>query len=256
MVGCYSVCTFTLNMRIHLLRVEYAPFYTVALCANKIMKFRVTFSTILIIFLTSGTSFCQRQMTKDEILKTWTALQTPTNKDSLFRFDIHKQTRATLDRLLMNGVDTLVVYSVSLPGYSNINNDSCSTMYPVDSYFFWRQQGKHFVTKVNGNCQGDKVKTNEEVIGFVSNNYPKMTEDFFMDVTYGVIADGERLRISGSVIDHEPKYEILLQLGDKFKYLKFTDNELTNKKSLFYDYNHNLTSYKLFGLINTQLKKD
>ena len=31
LIGCNSVCTFILNERFHLLRVEYAPFYTVAL---------------------------------------------------------------------------------------------------------------------------------------------------------------------------------------------------------------------------------
>jgi hypothetical protein len=77
-----------------------------------------------------------------------------------------------------------------------------------------------------------------------------------MSVIYGVVADDDKLRISGSVIDHEPNYEILFQVGDKFKYLSFTESELTDMKSLFYDYNHNLTSYKLFGLIKNQTKKD
>ena len=220
------------------------------------MKIGVTFGTVLILVLTSGTTFCQRQLTKDEILKTWTTFQKPTNKDSLFRFDIHTQTRATLDKLLMNGFDTLVVYSVSYPGYSQMDNDSCSTMYPVDSYFFWRRQGKDFVKKVNGKCEQGQTKTNDKVIRFALDNFSKMTNEFFMSVTYGVVADGDEFRISGNVIDHEPNYEILIQFGDKFKYLSFTDSELTDKKSLFYDYNRDLTSYKLFGLIKTQTKRE
>lgn len=220
------------------------------------MKIGVTLGTVLIIVLTSGTLFCQRQMTKDEILKTWTAFQKPINKDSLFRFDIHNQTRATLDKLLMNGVDTLVVYSVSYPGTSEMDSDSCSTMYPVDSYFFWRRQGKDFVKKVNGKCELGQSTTNDKIIKFALNNFSKMTDDFFMSVTYGVVADGDEFRISGSVIDHEPNYDILLQIGDNFKYLSFTDSDLTDKKSLFYDYNHDLTSYKLFGLIKNQTKRE
>jgi hypothetical protein len=220
------------------------------------MKIGVTLGTVLILVLTHGTSFSQRQLTKDEILKTWTTNQKPINKDSLFRFDIHAQTRTTLDKLLMNGVDTLVVYSVSYPGYSGIDNDSCSTMYPVDSYFFWRRLGKNYVKKVDGECELGQSITSDKVIAFTFDNFSKMTDELFMSVTYGVVADGDKLRISGSIIDHEPNYEILLQLGDKFKYLSFTESELTDKKSLFYDHNHNLTSYKLFGLIKTQIKRD
>ena len=210
------------------------------------MKIGVTIGTVLILVLTSGTLFGQRQLTKDEILKTWTAFQKPTDKDSLFRFDIHARTRATLDKLLINGVDTLVVYSVSYPGYSQWDADSCSTMYPVDSYFFWRRQGKYFVKKVENNCERGQSTTNDKVIKFTLDNFSKMTDEFFMSVTYGAVADGDKIRISGSTIDHEPNYEILLQLGDKFKYLSFTENEMTDKKSLFYDYNHNLTSYKTY----------
>lgn len=195
-------------------------------------------------------------MTEEEILKTWTTLQKPTNKDSLFRFDIHKQTRATLDKLLMNGVDTLVVYSVGYQGYSEMDNDSCSAMYPVESYFFWRRQGKDYVRKVNGKCELAQFTTNDKVIRFTLDNFSKMAYEFFMSVTYGVVAEGDKIRISGSVVYHQPNYEILLQLGDKFKHLSFTESELTDKKSLFYDHNHNLTSYKLFGLIKTQIKRD
>lgn len=220
------------------------------------MKIGVTIGAVLITVLTFGTTFCQRQMTKEEILKTWTTFQKPTNKDSLFRFDIHTQTRATMDNLLLSEVDTFVVYSVSYPGYSETGSDSCSTMYPVDSYFFWRRQGKDFVKKVNGKCERGQTKTNDKVIRFALDNFSKMTNEFFMSVTYGVVADGDEFRISGKLIDHEPKYEILIQLGDKFKYLSFSDSELTDKKSLFYDYNRDLTSFKLFGLIKTQTKRE
>jgi hypothetical protein len=129
-------------------------------------------------------------------------------------------------------------------------------MYPVESYFFWNRQGKDYVKKVNGECERGQSTTNDNVIRFTLDNFSKMNDEFFMSVTYGVVKDGDKLRISGSVIDHEPKYEILIQIGDKFKYFHFTDSDLTDKRSLFKDYNHNLTSYKLFGLIKNQTKKD
>ncbi len=218
------------------------------------MKFGVTLNTVLLIVLTTVTSFCQRQMTRDEILIALTKSQKPVNKDSLFRFDIHTQTRTTFDNLLKSGVDTILVYSVSYPGTVQVGIDSCSTIDPVYSYFFWKRQGKYLLKKVNGKCEGGQSATNSKVIKFISGNFSKMADEFFMSVTYGVVEDGDEFRISGNVIVHEPNYEILLQLGDKFKYLGFTDSELTDKKSLFYDHNHNLTSYKLFRLIKKQIK--
>jgi hypothetical protein len=220
------------------------------------MKTEVIIGAVLILVFTSGISFGQRQLTKDEILKTWTTEQNLINKDSLFRFDVHTQTRATLDKLLMNGVDTLVLYSVSYPGYSEMDSNSCSTMYPVDSYFFWRRQGRDLLTKVNGKCELEQSIIGEEVIGFALEKFSKITDEFFMGVIYGGVTNGDGLRISGSAISHEPKYEILVQLGGKFKYLRFTESGLTDKKSLFYDDNHSLTSYGLVELLKDQVRKD
>jgi hypothetical protein len=219
------------------------------------MKIGATLVAVLIFVLAYRTSFCQQKLAKDEILKNLTANQKPISKDSLFRFDIHVQTRATLDKILMNGVDTLVVYSVSYPGYSEIDSDSCSTMYPVFSYFFWRRQGKDFEKKVTGKCERGQSTTNDKVIRFVLDNFPKITTEFFMRVTYGVVADGDKMRILRRTTNHEPKHKILLQLGDQFKCLSFTESELTDKKSLFRDHNRSLTSYKLFRLIKNQIKK-
>lgn len=222
------------------------------------MKIGVTLGTILVFVLSTGSSFCQRKLTKGEILKTIKAFENPVNKDSLFRFGIHSQTRVTLDKLLTNGVDTLVVYSASYPGYYQLKLDTCSTMYPIESYFFIRQKGKDFINSVNGQCEGGQSTTDDKVIKFGVDNFSKLLEEFFMKVTFSAILDNGKLRMSGSSIDHEPNYEILLQVGNKFKYFRFTDSELTDKRSLFYYYNQNLTCYKLFQLIRTrtQTKKD
>ncbi|MBS1556379.1 MAG: hypothetical protein JSU09_15775 [Bacteroidetes bacterium] len=220
------------------------------------MKIGVTLGTILLFVLSTGSSFCQRQLTKEEILKTIKAFENPVNKDSLFGFEIHSQTRVTLDKLLTSGVDTLVVYSVSYPGYYQLKRDTCSTMYPVETYFFVRRTGKDFIKTVNGKCEVVQQETDDKVIKFTLENFSKLFEDFFMKVTFSAVLDNGKLRMSGGAIDHEPNYEILLQVSDKFKYFRFTDSELTNKSSLFYEHNQNLTSYKLFELIRTQIKKD
>lgn len=129
-------------------------------------------------------------------------------------------------------------------------------MYPVETYFFVRRTGKDFIKTVNGKCEVVQHETDDKVIKFTLENFSKLFEDFFMSVIFSAVLDNGKLRMSGGAIDHEPNYEILLQISDKFKYFRFTDSELTNKRSLFYEHNQNLTSYKLFELIRTQIKKD
>ena len=219
------------------------------------MRIEVAICT-LFLALTSEISFCQQQMTKDDILKTWKEFQKPVIKDSLFRFNIHAQTRATLDDLLRNEVDTLLVYSVRYPGYIALDSDSCSTLDPIHSYFFWRHLGKDFATKVHGKCEGEQSITNKTVIKFVSDHYTEMMDEFFMNAIYSAILDGDELRVSCNIIDHEAKYEIFFQLGDTVSYSHFTENELMNKESLFYDHNHSLVLYKLFELVKDQTKEN
>jgi hypothetical protein len=219
------------------------------------MKHRVTINTTLLIVLSSLTTIGQTMLTKDEILATLNDVKRDYDKDSLFRFEIHKQTRLTFDNLLINGVDTILIYSVSYPGYAQLNSDSCSTLYPVDSYFFWRQNGKTFHKNVTGNCESRQSIANDKLIEFLTDNFSKMTDDSFISPIYSVEQTGDRLRITGNVINHEPNYEMLLQLGDRLKYLSFTDSALTDEKSLFYDHNRNLTSFQYYELIKRQIKE-
>lgn len=219
------------------------------------MKLIFTLNIVLLSILTSMTSYGQRKMTKEEIFKTWKGFQQEQNWDSLFRFEIHGQTRETLDKLLRDGVDTLLVYSVSYPGSVELKKDPCSTRDPIMSYFFIQHQGNNYFKRVNGKCETAQFKTSDRLIKFMSSNYEKIKEEFFMNVIYGVEGQGDDLHISGSLIAHEPKYEILLQLGNRFKYLRFTESELTDKKNLFYDYNRSLTSFKNFELIKSKIEK-
>ena len=127
---------------------------------------------------------------------------------------------------------------------------------PVDSYFFWGHSGQNLTKKVNGLCESKQSATNQKIKKFFVDNYSTISKEFFMGVFYSVVKNGDSFKISGSQIDHEPNYCILLLLNDKFKYLSFTESELKDKKNLFYDYNHDLTAFKLFGLIKSQIEKD
>jgi hypothetical protein len=96
----------------------------------------------LLILLTALNSFSQQKLDREEILNEYKRSRAIPALDSVFRWDIHLQTRAFLNQLLEARVDTLVIYLVSHPGHGYVAmRDSCSTIYPVSSYFFWKRGG-------------------------------------------------------------------------------------------------------------------
>src|SRR5687768_1554206 len=97
---------------------------------------------ILVQLLLIMKSYGQESVTREEIIEIWKKTQPIPNIDSVFRWDVQLQTRAALDNLLNNGIDTLVVFSVGYPGYAALTPDTCITMYEVNSYFFWQQHGR------------------------------------------------------------------------------------------------------------------
>ncbi len=120
------------------------------------MIHRLTLFGFLSYCFVFSNAFSQQKLTKDEILKEYKLIQTDLNLDSLFRWDIHLHTRARLDNLLKSGIDTLLVYTIYLPGYSTIGGDSCSLRYPIYSHFFWKDQGNYFYKKINGSVSLQK----------------------------------------------------------------------------------------------------
>ncbi len=217
------------------------------------MIHRLTLFGSLFYCFVSLNTFSQQKLTKDEILKEYRLIQNDPNLDSLFRWDIHLQTRVTLDNLLKSGIDTLLVYTIRLPGYVTIGRDSCSLEYQLNSHFFWKDHGKYFYKKINGRCESPKVNATEKVIQFSVDNHLVIREEFFMGVIYGAEKNGDQLKVSEYLINHEPKYSILILVSKQDKYLTFTEDGLKNKKSLFLDYNKGLTSFKLYELIEGEI---
>lgn len=150
------------------------------------------------------------------------------------------------------GADSLLVYSVSHPNMSVGPRDSCTTMYTVYSYFFWVKNGKHWFRKVDGKCESKQLPAKSKVIQFAMDNYSRIKDEFFMGATYVREWKG-KLRVTETTVDHEPKYSILIVIGDKYKYLRFTQIGLESKESLFTDYNKQLVSFKLFELIESEI---
>jgi hypothetical protein len=87
-------------------------------------------------------------------------------------------------------------------------------------------------------------------------NYSKINEEFFMSIIYDMTRNGDEIKITGSQTSHEPKYSILLLLNERHKYFSFTESELEDRKSLFYDYNQNLVAFRLFKLIESEIEED
>jgi hypothetical protein len=75
-------------------------------------------------------------------------------------------------------------------------------------------------------------------------------------ISSGLTKGKNQIQFSQSWVDHEPKYSILVMVHGQYNYLTFTENDLTNKKSLFLDYNKTLTSFALFELIKKVNGKD
>jgi hypothetical protein len=216
------------------------------------MKFRIKVLGLLFWGLVSWTAFSQ-QLSNDEIVNEYRKNQTTPRLDSLYRQNVYAGTRMLLDELLQNGVDTLVVYSVSFPGYIPIGkNDSCSTLHPTSTYFFWKKSGKYFF-KVTDGCKSRSLNTTGKVVKFATAHFAKIKDEFFMDAITGATKNGESLVVSESWVDHEPKYSLLVFVHGQYNYLTFNENGLTNKKSLFLDYNKELTSFELFELIKREI---
>jgi hypothetical protein len=207
----------------------------------------------LLLLLISQAAFSQKKLSKDEILDEYRKTQSTPGLGSIFRANDQSWTRKVFDELLMNNVDTLVVYSVSCPGCLQITkNDSCSTKNSNGSYFFWKKNGKYFSRVSDERCKTKHVDVNGKVVRFATDNFPKIKGEFFMEAISGATKTGETLVISEGWADHDPKYSILLFFHGQYHYLTFTQNGLTDRTSLFLDYNKELTSFELFELIKRE----
>jgi hypothetical protein len=211
----------------------------------------------LVVAFSPGCVIAQQKLTKAKILNECRKNRATPDIDSIFRWDIHAKTRDVLDNLIKSGVDTLVVYSVSFPGYVYIGKrDSCTYQDPVNSHFFWKSGGKYLYSKAVGKCEAGTNNVDGDVVKFAVNFYSKIEREFFMEAVSGGERRGDRVILKQSSVNHEPKYSILVLVGDQYNYLTFTENGLTNDSSLFLNYNKGLTSFRLFELIKTQVSND
>ena len=202
-------------------------------------------------------AFTQQQLSKDEILNDYRTNRVRLNIDSIFRWEVHSTTRTLLDNLIEADVDTLVVYLVSFPGQVYIGKrDSCWNGYPTNSYFFWKKNGKYLYVDTDGLCKSLEKPTSAKVVTFAVDNYTKIDSEFFMGAVTSAVRKGDDIRVKQNMVNHEPKYSILVLVHRQYNYLTFTENGLTDNSSLFVNYNKELSSFRLFELVKIQIRND
>jgi len=221
------------------------------------MKSRVLKCGLIFLVFIPWDAWTQQKLSKEDILSYYSTNREIPSIDSVFRWDIHSTTRVVLDSLIQSKVDTLVVYLVSFPGSVYLGKrDSCWNRYATNSYFFWKTSGNYFYMDTNGLCKSHIKGADGNVVKFAVRNYWEIDGEFFMDAITGGERKGKDIRVKQNAVDHEPKYSILIIVASKYNYLTFTENDLTDKSSLFIDYNKGLSSFKLFELIKTEIGSD
>lgn len=214
-----------------------------------IMRPALIIYTILICTLHAN---CQA-VSKTEILNEFRKNRTIPKLDSIFHDEYHSGARETFDKLRKDNVDTLVVYLFDHPGHSlPTRNDTCTDI--RNSYFFWKHNGQYRLSSDPKRCILLSGVSSKGIINFATDNFSRIKDEFFMEAVFGAERNGDKLNITESWVDHESKYALLVVVNGNYNYLEFTNNGLTNKKSLFLDYNKTLMAYKLFRLIDEELE--
>ena len=167
---------------------------------------------------------------------------------------LHDQTVQLIDSLHLIDIDSIVIYTVSYPGY--YSNDSCvSGSYPVTSFVIWMLNTNTYCKKLKGKCISNTIKIDSsKIFDFIKNNYSILTREIFMPVIYEAVQKRKNnIKYSMRMIDHEPKYSISYILNNIYENKEFTEIEISDNKSLFYKDNLNLKSHVLWMILKSEL---
>ena len=214
----------------------------------------------IIFFLISSHLFSQQKLTKDEIIKDWNLSSSSQTKDSsiIVNSDSVLNVRLTklIDSLQANNIDSLIVFSTALPGYSSISK--CDTgMFPITSFIIWTKDNISHVKKIKGNCLSEINKDSlTYLFDFYGKNYKKIESEVFMPIILSAQMNSDKsISYSTSWIDHEPNYSFYYKIGKHQKSFQFCQSYLDNKKSLFHSYNLNLLAYRWWRQVKREIDK-
>lgn len=223
---------------------------------------KASFLVILSIFLFSAIVSGQKKLTEEEIIYYWTKTKPEIPKDKnvlpITGFDttLHTRTIKLIDSLHALSIDTIVVYTVSYPGY--YGSTKCRTgLYPVNSFVIWKSSDETYTKRLEGNCNFNIAKISPtSLFEYYDKNYSTIKNEIFMPNIYGAeLSDSNTVRYSAGFSFHEPQYSIIYRDGTAFSEIKFSESELEDKKSLFHDRNLNLKSYAWWKIIKRDLNQ-
>jgi hypothetical protein len=161
----------------------------------------------------------------------------------------------SLNILKVKNIDTLGYFSISYP--FTINEDrTIHESYTTTIHLFWQENGLIFVEKFSNNfnygiIQSDSLKS---IFSFYAQNCNDINGEYIMPVIFsGKIDSSGNFSYSGPTFFHEGDFSIFLQIKNDVKFLNFSNSDLTDQTSIFYNYNVNSKSYILFSMINKLL---
>jgi hypothetical protein len=202
-------------------------------------------------------------MSREDILEYYTKFEKKwsDNKDTTrivsFNDDLEIKVKDLIDSLKMEKIDTLLIYSVSFPGYMYSDRACVDISYPIDIYVYWKQGVLFNEKRILNGCDLEIEKVDScTIVNFFMDNYEHIKDEKIMPVIYSAVLNPDStMNYSSGTVSHEPKYSIYMKYGNDYSQKIFTDNDITNQESLFYNYNMNLKTYRLFNLIDTRINE-
>jgi hypothetical protein len=204
--------------------------------------------------------FGQQKLTKDEIIKDWNLSSGSQTKDSsiIVSADSVLNVRLTklIDSLQANNIDSVIVFSTSLPGYISISK--CDTgMFPITNFIIWTKDNISHIKKIKGNCLSEMNKESlTYLFDFYGKNYKKIESEVFMPIILSAqMKKDKSISYFTSWTDHEPNYSFYYRIGKHQKSFQFCQSYLDNKKSLFHNYNLHLSTYHWWKQVKQEIDK-
>jgi hypothetical protein len=198
----------------------------------------------------------QTVLSQEEIISSWKSNRVKEKfADVTFDKKANSRIEFIADSLNRTGNDSIMIYGISYPGSTFIGLEKCIAYFKA--YIIWPSNGNLNGIFLKGSCEF--YSTSSDSSGLFT-FYNKNKESIEMEDVMPVIFKAERnkenvISYSISYTTHEPKYYLHLKIGERLKLLSFSEDDIQNTESLFYDYNQSLKSTQLWNLIKIEVEK-
>ncbi len=153
------------------------------------------------------------------------------------------------EKLMAEGVDSLILFETWYPGSASINIDSCDVSELGEGKVFWFKDGIYSGITVDGLCVFyDNSNTAEMLFNYTKLNYEQIQAHPILPLVYEATQINGRIRYSSKVTSHEPKHSLFIILGDLKLNYDFNESDMTDSLNLFYKENMNSPVFKVFKM--------